>query len=198
MKVAVVFLFLIGSVYAGQYKDIFIVNHGWHAGIVIKTTDINISIWNIDSSFKKFEYMEVGWGDKDFYKSSNPSTWLALKAALIPTSSVLHIKAITKSNLNKFSKKNIIKISISKEGFKNLLIFIKNSFAKKDGKLVILGNGLYPNSFFYLSSLKYHIFNTCNVWTAKALQSAGLNISPSLAITTENLFSQIKNIKNQP
>lgn len=193
----VLFLSLFNSTFAGEHKDIFIVNYGWHAGIIIKVKDINSSVWNVDPFFKKFEYLEVGWGDEDFYKSLDPSAWLALKAVLVPTASVLHINAASKLYLNSFSKENIVKITISKNGFNKLSMFIEKSFFKKDGKIVKLGKGLYPGSFFYLSREKYHIFNTCNVWTAKALKSAELDIYPSSAITTKDLFSQIRDIENQ-
>ncbi|MCK5110604.1 MAG: DUF2459 domain-containing protein [Arcobacteraceae bacterium] len=198
LSILMVFLAHGNLVFANQHKDIFVVNYGWHAGIIVKTDDINSSIWDIEPLFKKFKYIEVGWGDEDFYKNSDPSIWLTLKAALIPTASVLHIRAVTQYELNQFSKENIVKITISKEGFTNLSIFIENSFSKKDDKIIRQGVGLYPNSFFYLSSKTYHIFNTCNVWTAEALQSAKLDISPYSAVTTEDLFSQINKTKKQP
>ena len=196
--VVIICLFLFSSVFANQYKDIFVVDHGWHTGIILKTEDINSSAWQIDSFFKKYKYIEVGWGDEDFYKSSNPSVWMTLKAGLIPTSSVLHVRALSAYDLSMFSKESIIRITISQGAFVKLSKFIENSFVKKDSKLIILSKGLYPNSFFYLSSKKYHILHTCNVWTAKALESAELDISPFFAITTDALYSQIREIQNQP
>ncbi|MCK4874414.1 MAG: DUF2459 domain-containing protein [Sulfurimonas sp.] len=194
--VVIIFLFFSSTVFAN--KDIFVVNHGWHAGIVLETEDINNSAWQIDSLFKKYKYIEVGWGDEAFYKSSDPSVWMTLKAALIPTSSVLHVRALSRYDLSMFSKESVEKITISKKGYTKLLGFIENSFAKKDYKSIILSEGLYPNSFFYLSSKKYHILNTCNVWTAEALQSAEVDISPFFTLTTDDLFSQIREIQNQP
>ncbi len=194
--VVIIFLFFSSTVFAN--KDIFVVNHGWHAGIVLETEDINNSAWQIDSLFKKYKYIEVGWGDEAFYKSSDPSVWMTLKAALIPTSSVLHVRALSRYDLSMFSKESVEKITISKKGYTKLLGFIENSFAKKDYKSIILSEGLYPNSFFYLSSKKYHILNTCNVWTAEALESAEVDISSFFTLTTDDLFSQIREIQNQP
>jgi len=195
--VAVAFLFLSSPVFANQHKDIFIVNHGWHTGIILKTDDINSSAWQIDSLFKKHKYIEVGWGDEAFYKSSDPSILMTLKAAVVPTSSVLHIRTLSTYSLSMFSKENIIKITISQRAFTKLLRFIENSFAKKDSKSIILSKGLYPESFFYLSSKKYHILHTCNVWTAEALESAELDVSPFFAITTDALFSQIRELNKR-
>jgi hypothetical protein len=55
-----------------------------------------------------------------------------------------------------------------------------------------LGPGLYGNSRFYLSRETYHLFNTCNVWTARALRAAGLPITPARAISVESLMSQAR------
>lgn len=188
----VIFLFLYSSIFAKGNKDIFVVNHGWHTSIILKVEDINSSVWQIDSVFKKHQYIEIGWGDEAFYKSSDPSIWMTLQAALIPTSSVLHVRALSRHDLSIFSKENIIKISLSQIAYTKLLAFIENSFAKRDSKSIILSKGLYPNSFFYLSNKKYHILHTCNVWTAEALQSAEVDILPFFTITTDALFSQIR------
>lgn len=195
MKTLILFLSIISFVYAESNKDIFIVNYGWHAGIIVKVEDINNSVWEIDSLFKEFEYIEVGWGDEDYYKNSDPSFWITLKAGIVPTSSVLHLRGISQHKLNSFSKDKIVKLTISEKGFGQLSLFIQNSFAKKNAKFIPLSKGLYPNSLFYLSSKKYHIFNTCNIWSAEALRSAGLDITPFVSITTDNLFSQIYEIQ---
>jgi uncharacterized protein (TIGR02117 family) len=193
--VMIILLFLCTSIFANQHKDIFVVNHGWHTGIILKVEDVNSSTWQMDSFLKKHQYVEVGWGDEDFYKSSDPSVWMTLRAALVPTSSVMHVRALSRYNFRMYSKEDIAKITISQRAFTKLLTFIENSFAKKDSKSIILSKGLYPNSFFYLSSKKYHILRTCNVWTAKALESAEVDISPFFAITTDALFSQIRELE---
>ena len=190
-------IFFISFVSAGYSKDISVINYGWHAGIVLKIKDINNSILEIEPMFKKFNYIEVGWGDEDFYRNHNPSIWMTLKAGIIPTSSVIHLRAINQNELNKFSEDNIVSLTISEKGFRQLSLFIQNSFAKENDKFIPISKGLYPNSIFYLSSKKYHIFNTCNIWTAQALQSAEIDISPSTSTTTNSLFSQIYEFKNK-
>ena len=196
MKIIIIFLSIISFASAESNRDIFVSNYGGHAGIIIKVKDINSSVWKIEPVFKEFEYIEVGWGDEDFYRSNNPSVWMTVKAGLFPTSSVLHLRAISKHELNSFSIDKISKLTISKKGFDKLSSYIQSSFVQENDKFIALSKGLYPNSIFYLSSRKYHMFNTCNVWTAEALHSAELDITPFISITTDNLFYQIYEIQN--
>lgn len=192
MKILIIFLSIFSLVFADGDKGIFVVNNGWHSGIIVKVEDINRSVLDLEESFKGFEYIEIGWGDEEFYKSKDPSIWMTLKAAIIPTSSVMHVRAYNSYMLNYFSEEHIVQIRLSHKAFEKLLNFIVNSFAREEAKVIILSKGLYENSLFYLSSKNYHLFNTCNVWTANALRSADVDVSPYSSITTNSLFSQLK------
>ena len=195
MKFVIIFLSVINFLSADYDKDIFVINYGEHAGIILKVEDVKSSLWRIEPIFKEFEYIEVGWGDEDFYKNPDPSVWTTLKAGLFPTSSILHLRALSQYELNRFDENKIAKLTISEKGFDKLSSYIENSFAKKNDKFIRVSKGLDQNSLFYLSSKKYHILNTCNVWTAEALHSAGLDITPFISITADNLFSQIYEIQ---
>ena len=72
-------------------RTIYLVSHGWHAGIVVKRTDIPAGFWPQHNEFPGAEYLEVGWGDKDYYMTPNPNLGITLKAGLLPTASVLHV-----------------------------------------------------------------------------------------------------------
>jgi uncharacterized protein (TIGR02117 family) len=174
-------------------KTIYLVSHGWHAGIVLRRADIPDSVWPERGGFPDTDYLEVGWGDMDYYQTPDPHVGLILKAALLPTSSVLHIVGFNGSVPAYFPYSEIIGIELSSAGFEHLSRTIAASFATDEaGNTTSLGPGLYGNSRFYLSREIYHLFNTCNVWTARALRAGGLPITPARAITVENLMSQAR------
>ena len=176
-----------------SHKTIYLVNHGWHAGIVLLRSDITDSDWPALVDFPNAQYLEVGWGDMDFYLTPDPHMGLTLKAALLPTASVLHIVGFNGSVPAYFPDSEIIKIELSTAGLEHLSRTIAASFATdEDGNITSLGHGLYGNSRFYLSRETYHLFNTCNVWTARALRAAGLPITPTRAISVESLMSQAR------
>lgn len=174
-------------------KTIYLLNHGWHAGIVLQRTDISDSVWPVPVDFSDVQYLEVGWGEMDFYRTPDPHLGLIIKAALLPTASVLHIVGFNGPVPTYFPYSEIIRIELSLVGFEHLSRTISASFAKDEaGNTTSLGDGLYGNSRFYPSREVYHLFNTCNAWIARALRAAGLAITPARAISVGNLMSQVR------
>ncbi len=177
------------------HKTIYLVNHGWHAGIVLRRADIPDNIWPKLGNFPDMEYLEVGWGDMDYYQIPDPHLGFILKAALLPTASVLHIVGFNDHVPAYFPYSEIIRIELSSAGFERLSRTIASSFAlDKAGNTTSPSPGLYGNSRFYLSRETYHLFNTCNVWTARALRTAGLPITPATATSVGNLMSQARKL----
>lgn len=172
---------------------IYLVSHGWHVGIVVKRVDIPDDVRLVHKDSFSTEYLEIGWGDRDFYQTPSFYLGLALKALLLPNPSVLHIVAFNDSVASYFPHSEIIMIRLSDAGFQRLIRYIAASYDRDSAdNLVPLGVGLYGVSQFYRSQETYHLFRTCNVWTAKALYTAGCPVRPFLAITGDNLMSQVQ------
>jgi uncharacterized protein (TIGR02117 family) len=159
---------------------IYLVRHGWHAGIVVKRADIPAGIWPQHNDFPDAEYLEAGWGDKDYYMTPSPHLGITLKAGFLPTASVLHIVGFSGSVTRYFPRSEVIRIELSEAGFQRLCSYLENSYALDEaGRSQPLGPSLYGAGQFYLSQESYHAFNTCNVWTARALREAGCPITPA-------------------
>jgi len=172
-------------------KPIYLVSHGWHAGIVLRRADIPADLWPENVDFPYAEFLEIGWGDKQYYQTPDAHLGTTLRAALWPTSSVLHIVGFNGAVTAYYSSSEIIEIKLGEPGFELLSRYIAASFARDEsGQALPLGRGLYGNSRFYLSRESYHLFNTCNVWTARALRAASVPITPSFSITVEQLMAQ--------
>jgi uncharacterized protein (TIGR02117 family) len=179
----------------GPVTSIYLVSHGWHVGMVIRQADIPVSARPWGHEFPDAEYLEIGWGDRTFYQALDPHLGSALKAALLPTESVLHIFAFNGSVTANFPYSEIIKIRLPGGGMQRLAGYIASSFSRDDaGTIRSLGEKYYRNRRFYASRETYHLFNTCNAWTAKALRAAGLPVSPTQATTAEGLMSQARRI----
>lgn len=179
-----------------QGNTIYLVSHGGHARIVLLRADISESIWPATVGVADAQYLEIGCGEIGItIRRRIPNLGLLLKAALLPTASVLHIVGFNEPVQTYFPYSEIIKIELSSAGFEYLTYTIAASFAMDEaGNTILLGPGLYGNSQFYLSRETYHLFSTCNVWTARALHAAGCPVRPFLAITVNNLMVQAQSI----
>ncbi len=155
----------------------------WHAGVVIKVSDIPGDLVPERRDFPEAEYLEFGWGEWDFYQAGGFNLGYALKALLFPSKSVLHVVGFGGPVTRYAPYREIIEFDPPSHGFERLLGYIDGSFAREDGGAAApLGRGLYGDSRFYRARGEFHLFNTCNTWTAGALQSAGYPISSAITV----------------
>lgn len=169
--------------------------HGWHAGIVIHRDDIAPGSWGVPEDFPEARYFEVGWGDADYYQADDPGLGTLLKAGLWPTESVLHVAAFRDPPAEAFPHRTVIRIPVSAEGLEALLAFVRSEHARDDDTeaVIPLGSGLYGDgSRFYAAQTRYHVFNNCNHWAARALREAGCAMAPARALTVEALLAQAR------
>lgn len=173
---------------------IHLVEHGWHAGIVIHRADIPPDGWGVLEDFPDARYFEVGWGDADYYQAADPGVGTTLKAGLWPTESVLHVAAFRDPPAEAFPHRTVIRIPVSADGLEALLAFIRNEHARNDaGAVLPLGPGLYgQGSRFYAARTRYHALNNCNTWAARALQEAGCAMAPARAPIVRLLLDQAR------
>lgn len=171
-------------------KSIYLVSHGWHAGIVVRRADIPEGVWSQANEFPEAEYLEVGWGDKDYYMTPEAGLGTVLKAGLLPTASVLHVVGFRGPVTRYFPRSGVIRIDLSEAGFRRLCDYLGNSYVQdQTSQSRSLGPSLYGDGRFYLSRESYHAFNTCNAWTARALRVAGCPIRPGANLTVETLMT---------
>jgi len=174
-------------------RRVFVVNHGWHSAIVIGKADISEGLLPEIRDFPDADYLEIGWGDRDYYQAPDPGLGSALKAAFWSSGSVLHVAAFKGSVENYFPQSEIVEIVLADEAFQLLIQFISDTFSRSDpAPPVETRPGLYGNSRFYAARGRFHLFRTCNTWVAEALRSSGLPISPAYAITAGNLMYQVR------
>jgi uncharacterized protein (TIGR02117 family) len=172
---------------------IYVVGHGWHTSLVVKRADIPVGLWPEHNDFPQATYIDLGWGDKDFYQAKEPTFGLAMRAAFNSTGSVLHVVGFTPPPAEYFPYSDVFAVRLSPSGLAALSTFIYATY-KRDaqGRPIPLGKGWYDDSTFYLAEGQYHLFNTCNNWVAKALQVAGAPINPASAMTAGNVLSQVR------
>ena len=163
-------------------RYIYLVRHAWHTGLVVKYDDIDARLWPDKDDFPEALYLEVGWGDRDFYQTPRAGVGILLQAAVKSPASVLFVVELPTAVKHYFPYADILEIPLSRRSLEELARFI-HAMYKRDatGQTIRLGPGHnHRHSMFYLAEGDYSLFNTCNTWTTKALQAAGLPISTAL------------------
>ena len=178
---------------------IFILTNGMHTDVVVpvETEQINwadLIPFSDTTSKQPMKYIAFGWGDKGFYldtpewKDLKVST--ALKAAFWLGSSAMHTTFYDRMVENEMCKK----IEISPEDYKQLIVYIKQSFKLDDkGKVEFIPTDMVygKNDSFYEANGTYNIFFTCNTWASGALKSAN-QLAPLWTATQQGIFYHYK------
>jgi len=160
---------------------IYVVRHDWHTGIVLRKADIPPGVWPEIADFPQAIYVEVGWGDREYYPAHDPGSGTASHAALIGGPGVLHVVGLREDPHRTFPRSEIVALPVSRRGLRRLCRRIAASYQRDAaGRPITLGQGLYGESRFYHSVERFGLFNTCNVWTAGMLREAGLPIAGAL------------------
>ncbi|MFO7447573.1 MAG: DUF2459 domain-containing protein [Ignavibacteriaceae bacterium] len=177
----------------GGTQFIYLVKQHWHTGIVFEINSIDTAEWKEIKDFKNFKYVDVGWGDEEFYQYPGDfDIGLAVKAIGYPTASALRIEGFN-FEADKYAELSdyTIRIPVTGEQLHTLYKYVSDAYFKnKNGDTEILSERYSGNIKFYRANDKYHLFNTCNTWIAKGLEKAGFKINPSLVILAQDLFLQ--------
>ena len=170
--------------------SVYIVSHGWHAGIVAELSEVEEFIPD-HPDMPRAEYLMFEWGDGRYFPHDDPGFWLLLRAALWPTRSVIQVVGMDVPPERYFSSSRVVKIRVTREGMENLGRFIQHRFRlNPEGDVVVAADGLYRNSTFFEATGRYHLPKTSNTWTARALRQTGYPITPFYAFTSGNVIKQ--------
>ncbi len=172
--------------------DVFLVKENWHTGIMFRIDDYTTGLLPALKYFKDYQYIDIGWGDADFYQTPGFDLFLAAKAILIPTPTVMRFDGY------KFPIEKIIewrefalKFELPKERFLKLINFISDHFIlDENGELIISKHESNSPVYFFKSIGEYHLFRTCNTWAAQALNSTGIDVDTFGLITAGQLYSR--------
>ena len=175
-------------------RTIYYVQHDWHSGLA--WSQQGLEAFGVES-WKDAPYIEVGWGDRQFYFAGDKSILSTLRAAFIPSPSVIHVVSLAESP-EKFFQFPVIKIELSEAGFQNLFAYVKATFQQneKGDRLPAIGKGQYGVSNFYEAVPKYFSAFNCNTWAAEALRTAGISVCPNRAVLAKNLSDQLQHLLN--
>ncbi len=177
----------------GAKMVIFVTSNGWHSGIVVAKADLPPARLPETADFPEARFLEFGWGDAVFYPAKKVTLGMKLRAALVPTPAVMHVVGLWTDPARYFPQAEVVSLPIEEQNFRRLVDFIEASFERSGAaRATATGPGLYASSRFYPAKGSFHLFNTCNNWTARALAAAGFEVNPARTFRAEALMRQVR------
>jgi uncharacterized protein (TIGR02117 family) len=185
--------------------DIVVTSNGYHAGVALPRAALAEvasargypALIAVTQRFAPFEWIEFGWGDRDFYRAvptaGDVTLGLALRALFWPgNTSVLHVVGLDRDPEQAFAA-DFVHVPVSMSGFDRLLAQLDASFvAPQAGALPDLGPGLYGPSRFYPANGTFSMLHVCNHWVDDLLGAAGLPTAPVLATLPAGLMLNLR------
>lgn len=170
---------------SGEPHTIYVSSISWHTGIVVPAYSMPDSLWPEGHHYPEDSYLEIGWGEADYFPNEGFNLWYALKSAFWPTSSVLHVNPIGVHVENYYTATDVVRIEVNEAQLNQLIYYLIEEF-ELDGEGMAIPSepGLQVDSYFYEGSSSYYFPNNSNVWAARALKRAGFSISPIWYQTT--------------
>jgi len=172
---------------------VYVIPQGFHTGIAIRRADIPAPLIPEAEDFPATVYLEMGWGDWNFYQAVEPGVFTLLGAAFVPSASVLHVVGVERTLDERFPAMERQRLNLGARQFAALATFLHESFLRNGApRAAAIGPGHRRNSLFYPATGTFHAFNNCNTWVAQALAAAGLPIGRPLPITADQLMERVR------
>ena len=180
------------DLYPEQKEDrpisVYIISHGWHVEVAFKGTFLKKKIPDHEK-LPEGDYLMVGWGDRKYYTADRAGVGLFLRAAFLPTRSVIHVAGLREAPDLHFSDSDIVEVRVSKAGLESMTDYMANQFSYgTSGRLKFAEDGHYENSAFFEAKGLYFFPKTSNKWVARVLRESGFPITPFYAITSGNVM----------
>lgn len=177
---------------------IYLVRHGWHTGLALRTSEISTVDWPESMVFEDEDFIEVGWGDQAYLAARFPHPLILINAAFLPSRSAIHVAGIRGPVGKFFADSQIVAIRISSRQMRQLCRFIHESYrCDANGNPRLRSAALYGSGGIYSASGYYYVPNTCNVWTAKALSAADCPVVVPLCTFASPLVFQTKSFGDE-
>lgn len=179
-------------------RSVYVVKRGWHTGLAIAAADWPNRDWSLLAQFPDSDYLEFGWGDARFYPAE-PETWsLGIRAALWPTSSVIHVIGVRTPILANIQADDIVEVRVSVDGLRRMAEAIQREFTEQTPAAlpVSLSAAPTPNRF-YSARRQFFFPRMCNWWIASRLQEASCPIQPWSVVTAPRIMREARSFESQ-
>lgn len=175
----------------------YVIDHGIHTAVVVDAKPLAAKLGLSGTLFGRFKFIEIGRGDAGFYQTEKETFTVTLKALFLSTPAVLHLSAYNKRPAKKFPLSRTVDIKLSKPAMEKLLNAIVSDFSLDQGRAIELAPGRDKDSRFFQSKGSYHLFYTCNNWTADVIEQADYPINHRWSFFSGSVMKQLDQVQQR-
>jgi uncharacterized protein (TIGR02117 family) len=176
---------------------IYVYSNGWHSSIVLPRHMLPPGQVPEVEDFPEAAFLEFGWGDRTYYPAPDPSFEMALVAAIAPSPAVMHVAGLPRPPQEHYRDVEVLTLDLSTAALVRLVTRIDARFDRPEGgRAEHLAQGLYRDSWFYPAHGEFHLFNTCNTWTARMVAATGVDVSLSGVKRADDLMDRLRELPN--
>ncbi len=183
---------------AAEPTTVYVTNTGWHAGIAVPADALPPGRIPEAAAFPEARYLEIGWGDADYYPDPEAGALTALGAAFGDSPAVIHLAGLPRRPDRLFPEAEVVGLTLAPDAFRALVGYLHDGF-DRDGadRAEPVAPGLYDFSRFYPATGAFSLSNTCNTWAARGLAAAGLPVDPDGVVQAGDLMRQIRPLAHE-
>jgi uncharacterized protein (TIGR02117 family) len=170
-------------------KIFYILSNGFHTGVALRTRDAGEVLKDFAMLFPRSDYLVFGWGESEFYRAKKVTSCILLKTIFLVNPAALQVIGVRGRIERIYRHSEILAVPVSDAGLANLRKYLSRAFTRdREDRAIWLGPGFSEHSNFFAAREKYSLPINCNVWTARAIRSAGVRVSPVFALTADDVM----------
>ncbi len=165
--------------------EIAVIDNGVHTDLVLPLQNPQQNWWDLLSpddfptDVSGYRYVAFGWGNRQFYLET--PTWADVRVTTVARASIgLGGSALRADLLYDLpaASPQCRRFRISRDQYVRLSQAIRDTMVlSEEGQATPIPGAHYIDSdAFYEATGRYHLFNTCNVWTGRVLKDAGIRV----------------------
>lgn len=181
--------------YDSYQHRVYVIDHGIHTGLVIETRHILQKLGLQNSVYQDYRFIEFGRGDAGFYQDEQENLSTTLAALFLSTPAVLHLRGYNRLPYQRYPLSHTREVRLSRVALQKLVAAVAGSFTMDEGKAIEIGKGGDERSGFFQANGNYHLFYTCNNWTAEMVQQADYPIGYKSAFFASSVMKQIEAVQ---
>lgn len=172
----------------------WVVDQGWHTEIGLPAQEITGPLSVFRTVFPGARVLMFGFGKRTWI-TARVESLSELLMGPIPGPGAIQVIGLRVEPGDAYGGAGVVRLSLRPDQAARLERFVWTSIGKtRTGQPRLISPGLFPGSLFYAASRGYAPDYTCNTWSAEALQSAGLPVSPDGVVLAGGVLDQLARV----